>query len=99
MQQKIEPQLDFEEVSKALKNGQNACRNDWIGKGTHIFLIGTKGRHYGAKNNFWGIFHGINLQYDVLPFVAIKTADGEILPWKPSQADLLANDWQILPNE
>jgi len=29
------------------------------------------------------------------PYVAMKTADGSIIPWHCSQTDLLAIDWEI----
>jgi hypothetical protein len=32
---------------------------------------------------------------DRLPFIAIKTVQGDIVPWLASQTDVLANDWQI----
>lgn len=33
------------------------------------------------------------------PFIFIKGASGELIPWLPSQADLLAEDWEVLPDE
>lgn len=30
-----------------------------------------------------------------LPFIVIHTAQGELLPWTASQADLLADDWAV----
>lgn len=30
-----------------------------------------------------------------LPFVLIRTADGNHIPWTVSQADLFAEDWEI----
>lgn len=32
------------------------------------------------------------------PYLYIKTIFNDILPWVPSQDDLFANDWAILPN-
>ncbi len=31
-----------------------------------------------------------------LPYIFMKTADNELVPWIASQADMLANDWQIV---
>ncbi|RAV17547.1 hypothetical protein DQP57_00545 [Mycobacterium colombiense] len=31
-----------------------------------------------------------------LPYVYITTANGERVPWSPSQADLLADDWYTI---
>ena len=33
---------------------------------------------------------------EVLPFIAMKTADDKIVPWLCSQTDMLANDWQVV---
>jgi hypothetical protein len=30
--------------------------------------------------------------------IAMRTAEGTIVPWLASQADLLNDDWQVLPN-
>lgn len=32
-----------------------------------------------------------------LPYIFMKTAQGDLVPWLASQTDLLANDWQALP--
>ena len=31
-----------------------------------------------------------------LPYIYIKTVQGELVPWLASQTDLLAEDWKIL---
>lgn len=31
-----------------------------------------------------------------LPYIFMKTADGQLVPWLASQTDLLAEDWTIL---
>lgn len=30
-----------------------------------------------------------------LPYIYLKTADGYLVPWVASQADLLATDWEL----
>jgi hypothetical protein len=32
-----------------------------------------------------------------LPYIFMKTAQGDLVPWLASQTDLLAGDWQLLP--
>jgi hypothetical protein len=32
-----------------------------------------------------------------LPFIFMKTAQGDLVPWLASQTDLLAEDWEFLP--
>ena len=31
-----------------------------------------------------------------LPYIYIKTVQGDLVPWLASQTDLLANDWEII---
>lgn len=31
-----------------------------------------------------------------LPYIYMKTADDNLVPWLASQTDILANDWEIL---
>lgn len=33
-----------------------------------------------------------------LPYIYMKTADGNYVPWLASQTDLLADDWTVLAN-
>lgn len=32
-----------------------------------------------------------------LPYAVLRNANGDLVPWVPSQGDLFANDWAILP--
>ena len=32
-----------------------------------------------------------------LPYVYIRTVQGDLVPWICSQTDLLAQDWQVMP--
>ena len=34
----------------------------------------------------------------VLPFIAMQTVQGELVPWLASQTDILAEDWQVIPD-
>lgn len=31
------------------------------------------------------------------PYLCIRTSDGNLVPWVPSQGDLFARDWALLP--
>ena len=41
------------------------------------------------------IHPAIDQEVDALPYIAMKTATGEVVPWIASQTDLLADDWVI----
>jgi len=34
-----------------------------------------------------------------LPYIYMRTAQGDLVPWLASQTDILAEDWEILPEE
>lgn len=67
------------------KNGPRICRKNWNGKGMWLRVV---------------IPGGDNKEFDMgmenLPYVELKTADNKLVPWVPSQTDILAEDWQIV---
>lgn len=75
--------LSFSHALTNIKNGVRMMRRGWNGKGMFVFLV--KGWTYtdGKQDNFPN-----------LPFIALKTAAGEIVPWLASQTDILAEDWE-----
>lgn len=77
--------LSFSDALILLKDGQRLQREGWNGKGMYLFRVTHwtyAGRGEGGE--------------EVLPFVAMKTADSKVVPWLCSQTDMLANDWQVL---
>lgn len=73
----------FGEAIRNMKNGYKVARNGWNGKEMYVTLI--------PPGN--AMFQGFPMQ----KCLAIKTADDKMQPgWLPSQADLLAEDWQIV---
>ena len=70
--------LDFGDVVKKMKNG-----------GGRFARAGWNGK------NQW-----ISLQVPdegskmTLPYIYIKTVQGDLVPWLASQTDMLADDWQ-----
>jgi hypothetical protein len=82
--------LSFGLAVEALKKGHKVARSGWNGK--NMFLL--------------YIFPYINTQYTVVekdaivgtlaPYLAMKTADNQLVPWLASQTDILADDWQII---
>ena len=32
-----------------------------------------------------------------LPYIYMRTAQGDLVPWLASQTDLLAEDWELVP--
>ena len=93
--------LDFGLALRFLKAGLKVARAGWNGKG--MWLAYSPGSKKLPANKFWA---GPNRDYanamseqcaDVLPYITMKTATGEILMgWLASQTDMLANDWQVV---
>lgn len=80
--------LDFCAALSALKSSQCVARSGWNGKGMFIFLI----TEWTYTNGRWD-------NYPNLPFIAMKTVDGSVVPWFASQTDILAEDWEIVDND
>lgn len=83
----------------ALLDGRRVCRTGWNGKGMWLSL--TPGNPVSA-DKFWSANNRLFAEENggqafVRPYVTMKTADGEIVPWVCSQSDLLATDWEVLP--
>jgi hypothetical protein len=64
-----------------LKAGHRVCRKGWNGKG------------------MWLKLHTPNydvVEYALLPWIGMKTADDCFVPWLCSQTDALAEDWELV---
>ena len=78
--------MTFGVAIDALHLDQKVCRAGWNGKGMYLFLV---------KGSEWTFTNGKNDNHPLLPFIAMKTATGEVVPWLASQTDVLARDWQF----
>lgn len=82
--------MNFGEAIQALKEGKMVQRTGWNGKGMHIYLEDGRTMKIGA-----GVFKGQTRTID--PVICMFTAHGTHQPgWLASQADMLAEDWQIV---
>lgn len=82
--------LTFGQAIEALKNGKRVSRKGWNGKGMFLLYV---------PSEKWGIIDKIGLgipKGNLLPWIGIKTADNKFVPWLASQADMLAEDWEII---
>lgn len=71
--------MDFGKALAALKNGDKVARPGWNGKGMHVCL--QPERMDGGE-----VFAA---------HLVMRTPAGVLVPWVTSQADVLAEDWQI----
>lgn len=82
--------MDFGEAIKALKEGKRVQRIGWDGKNMHIFL-----EEHFAYLILAGPSKGVKRIYE--PVICMYTAQKTTQPgWSASQADMLAEDWQVI---
>lgn len=84
---------DFSGALVALKQGHKVHREGWNGKGMFVYLVPAAS--YPAQRNEKGTMLG-EFPDDMVPYrayLAMKTAQGDVVPWVASQTDLLAADW------
>lgn len=80
---------------KQMHDGQRVRRAGWNGKGMWLALQPGYPEGAPANANSAKAFHvaeGATIK--ILPYVAMKTAGGEFVPWLCSQTALLATDWE-----
>jgi len=96
--------MNFGQAIEVLKNGQRVSRAGWNGKGMWIVLMtrlqlppySTQGteRKVNDRTAKW---IGEDQPLDSQPYFAMWTAAKQWQPgWLASQADMLAEDWQIV---
>jgi len=88
--------MDFGNAITAMKSGKKVSRSGWNGKG--MFLYYVPANSYPASGNTLGTMKGV-FPDDMVPYgayIAMKTAQNNVVPWLASQTDVLAEDWQVL---
>ena len=75
--------MDFGTAIDAMKDERKVARKGWNGKGMFLYYI--------AKSivNEDGL-----VEYGA--YIAMKTAQGNVVPWLASQTDMLAEDWMTV---
>jgi hypothetical protein len=68
-----------------LRDGYRVTRSGWNGRGMFLFFVGK------WSTPSWQVAHG-----DFLPFIAMVTVTGGVVPWLASQTDMLATDWAVV---
>jgi hypothetical protein len=86
LQRQADGFMDFGRALYFLKEGKRVARSGWNGKGMFLFYLPN-----------WNYTDGKQDNYPNLPFIAMKTAGNEVVPWLASQTDMLATDWTVVP--
>lgn len=85
-------EMDFGSALQYMKDGYKIGRKMWP---ENVYLYYVPEEEYApctdvAKNEFGGE----NVPYQA--YVAVKTADGNVVPWTAGHSDLLAEDWDVV---
>ena len=86
--------MDFGDAVRALKDGKRVAREGWNGKGMFLFFV--PGSNFKVNRApLLGIYpEGTEINYHA--HIDMKTAQGYIVPWLASQADVLSEDWVVV---
>ena len=83
--------MDFGDAIRAMKAGKRVFREGWNGKGMFLFLVGGSTFTVNREPLLSIMGEGTQVQYHA--HIDMKTAQGYVVPWLASQADMLAEDW------
>lgn len=85
--------MTFGLAVEAMKKGHKVARKGWNGKGMFLYLV-PEGVYPARMEAIKGYFKGDQVPYG--SYVAMKTAQDNVVPWLASQTDILAEDWTII---
>ena len=86
--------MNFGAAIEALKQGKKVARQGWNGKG--MFLYYVSAGCYPVKMEAAKSIADENGMVEYGAYIAMKTAQGNVVPWLASQTDMLAEDWVIV---
>ena len=82
--------MNFGEAIHELKCGRKVARSGWNGKGMYLYYV--------PANKYPAVTHIAKEEFgDKVPYgayIAMKTAQNNVVPWLASQTDMLADDWE-----
>lgn len=85
--------MDFGVAIMNLKEGRRVARRGWNGKGMYLYYV-PAAAYPPSTDVAREAFGGEPVPYGA--YIAMKTAQGNVVPWLASQTDMLAEDWIIL---
>ena len=85
--------MNFGLAIEAAKMGKKIARAGWNGKGMFLYYV-PAAAYPPATDVAKEAFDGQNVPYGA--YIAMKTAQGNVVPWLASQTDMLADDWYIV---
>ena len=95
--------MNFQNALNALEVGHKVGRTGWNGKGMWLYLVPANSypAQTDAAKEYWKDKDTGTAESGVplVPYgayIAMKTAQENVVPWLASQTDILAKDWEIL---
>lgn len=88
-------EFDFGTATHLMKLGNRVQRAGWNGKGMFVYYVPAAS--YPMQRNSLETMGGL-FPDDMVPYgayIAMKTAQDNVVPWLASQTDVLAEDWQL----
>jgi hypothetical protein len=82
----------FEFAIINLRKGKMVARTGWNGKGMYLYYVPAN--EYAAVTEIAKKEFGEKVPYGA--YIAMKTAQGNVVPWLASQTDVLAEDWTVV---
>lgn len=88
----MDDNLTFGEVIEGLKRGRRYRRAGWNSPDQFIFLVPGSVFNVNREPLLSIMGEGTEVEYHA--HIDMKTAQGYVVPWLASQADMLAEDWK-----
>lgn len=82
--------LELMKTPNGVLKGYKVARSGWNGKGMCLMLI------HPTANDQYSIIEKDGIAGTLAPYIAMKTADNQLVPWLASQTDVIAEDWLIV---
>lgn len=86
--------MDFGEALLLMKHGFRVCRSGWNGK--NMFLYYVSADRYPVKMDAAADIADEVGMVEYGAYIALKTAQGYVVPWTASQTDILSTDWMVV---
>ena len=86
--------MNFGQAIEALKNGKKVARVGWNGKGMFLYYVPVGA--YAPCTEIAESLVNENGLVEYGAYIAMKTAQGNVVPWLASQTDMLAEDWDVV---
>lgn len=92
-----ENRMNFGHALEMLKAGKAVARRGWNGKNMFLYLVAANS--YPVQTAIAAKYFGVSAMVSYGAYIAMKTADGNVVPWLCSQTDAMAEDWGVVEPE